>query len=547
MSLISILGGVSVSDLTALAARVAKLELSRVSAQGPQGIQGPAGPQGVQGATGPQGAQGIPGPAGVTSVYSQPAPVSPISSPTQTSTPDTGSGIGLFIDANTYPLTLSAPDAANTQTAGEGPNRLDFYLASNPQGGVPNNIIILVNNKAVIAPNFTVTSMVGTSTASDNHLVLKGPWGPSPIVQIKGVAPNGINGLWMNGCTIDYVDLVGNGVYNSRGGAIVNSPTVWVSNGSNITLTLPVAAATSTAAPAATLTQINGLPLSGLLSAAAPGSTTTLPAETIVGTSLVPANVAGAGMGKTVVDATNVAITYSKGILVPSANGVTISQMTVQNAYINADLGLNGAGVRNTDSSVGFTLDTVEIVGCQNGILTDAATSEPMTVKGCNIHGNGEVTKPGNTHNLYMGGSPAAVFTIENSTVSSCRDAHEVKSRCGTTNGSNNIITTGGLGSCYDIPNGGIFTSTNDKLTLPAGAADRNFITYAMENTNNAAIGNTVTIKGTVFIDLTGQGGLIQTHDASATINLDDCTYTGPIAPQIVGFGTVNGTITKAA
>lgn len=466
---------------------------------------------------------------------------------TTTAPPGDSGNVGSTADTNIYPLTLSAPDANGTQTAGEGPNQLDFYLASNPGGGYTNNVVILVNGKAVIAPNFTVTSMSGLSKAGANHLVLKGPWGSNPKVQIKGVAPNGINGLWMNGCTIDYVDLVGNGIYDSRGGVSVNAVQVWVSNGADITLTLPQAVATTGQGASATETIINSKTPAQLMASAAPGSTLTLPTGIIVGSGAVlsAATIAGAGEGKTIVDASNLPLYQGKGIIVPAANGVVIQDMTIQNAYIPAAMGLNGAGVRNNDASVGFTLDGVEITGCQNGVLTDAATDATITFKNCHFHGNGEVTQPGNTHEMYIGGAPSGILNLSDSTFEGCRDGHEVKCRMGTVNATNCTVVTGGNGSGYDIPNGGNLNITGGSTALGGSMADRFLIGHAMENQNNAAIGHTVHVKDHVFHNASGQSAIIQTGDPDGILILDNCTYTGSDI-SLIGWKTVTGALTKS-
>ena len=83
-------------------------------------------------------------------------------------------------------------------------------------------------------------------------------------------------------------------------------------------------------------------------------------------------------------------------------------------------------------------------------------------------------------------------------------------------------------------------------MTLPKSSVDPKFISYAMEGNRNATVGNIVTVTNEVFNDLTGTGGNIITHDPNAVLTLSGCTFTGPKAPNIVGWGTVNGAITKA-
>lgn len=459
-----------------------------------------------------------------------------------TGAPGTGGDVGGSSDTNVYPFTLPANrKAGDTTTLGTGPNQIDLYLSSNPNNDL-NDVVILVNGRAVVAPDFQVMSHVGLGKVGNDHLVLKGPWGSNPLVQIKGVAPGGINGLWMNGATIDFVDLVANGVYDSRGGNSVNATLIFISNGADMTLTLPVPVAPVVTVPAATPTLINGQTLSQQMAA----GPLTLSAGTIVGTGLAKSNVTGAGMGQTIIDGTNLEPTQDKALIVLGANGITISQLTIKNAWINASLGLNAAGLRNADSTIGITASNVEITGCQNGILTDDASSVDFVLDKMNIHGCGATGNPGNTHSLYIGGLPTTKCTLTNSVLSGCIDAHEYKSRCGTTISQNNKFTTGGFGSCIDCSNGGILNSTDDTFTLPAGAADETFISFAQENTKNAATGHACNITNGVFHDGTGTGGIINSGDPAAVLTLVGCTYTGAVAPRITGWGQVIGSIAKA-
>lgn len=496
-------------DITALVAQVNALTAKVNAIKSVPGPTGPIGPMGARGLTGPAGPTGAVGPQG---------PAGPQGAPG-----------------------ISGTGGASTGGS-TGTQRLEIDLSSNP-GSPLNTVAILDGTGKVIAAPVTVSATVGASLQGSNSLVYTGSF--TLPIQINGIAPNGINGLWVNAASLDYVTLVANGSYDSRGGVSVNAAQTFISNGTNISLGLPIAVAPPV--PPATQTPVSGADnLSALVSVAtAPVS---LPGGTIVGTTLVPVDLSGAAIDQTIIDATNVAITHSKGILVPTLD-VTISNLTAQNAYINAALGLNGAGVRNEAGSDGiyrpFTLKNVRLRGNQNGVLTDPSTLGAYNFDGLELDANGEKTKPGNTHQIYLGGTPTTVANLTNSkTINGCVDGHEFKSRCGTNNLSGNVLITGGNGSCVDTPNGGNLTIAGDDYTLPANAADRNFITYAMENTLNG-MGKTIKVKA-VFRDLTNQGGFIQSGDPTAILDVTGSTYIGNAAPEIRGFASVIGSISKA-
>src|SRR5512143_72826 len=123
-----------------------------------------------------------------------------------------------------------------------------------------------------------------------------------------------------------------------------------------------------TAAPVRTLADLEAM--------IGAGSTLRLPPGRIVGTTSIPAASAlvGAGMGKTIIDATGLAPYANKGVLVPLVPGVTISNLSIMGAAIpeatlQDTLGGNAAGVRDNSRGVGFKLSNVEISRCQDGIL----------------------------------------------------------------------------------------------------------------------------------------------------------------------------------
>jgi len=282
----------------------------------------------------------------------------------------------------------------------------------------------------------------------------------------------------------------------------------------------------------------------------AAGSMLRLPRGRIIGTTGIAtaSTLIGAGMGKTIIDATGLVPYENKGVLVPLVSGVTISDLSIMGATIPEatepnTLGGNAAGVRDYSRGVGFKLSNVEISRCQDGIL---AFGSDIEIVGGYIHDNG--TGTGQTHNVYVGfWSGRNSFRLTNLLTKSCNGGHEIKSRAAHTISFGCHHTTGGDGAAYDVPDGGQLAISDGSMTLPKGSVDPKFISYAMEANRNASVGNIVTVTNEIFHDLTGTGGNIITHDPNAVLTLSGCTYTGPKPPNITGWGTVNGAITKAA
>jgi hypothetical protein len=573
------------ADVTALQAAVTALQNAPAPSVGPAGPAGPPGPAGPVGPPGPVGATGPAGSGSTSLTFAQviaalqqgPSGTGTVTTGTTTTTTSTltGESVNTATDPNygLYPFAMPANLAAAAPiNLGTGPDSAVFVVANDPPGTTPcvvNIIFCKPDGSSVgIAGPLTITSNAGESTQGAQIITLKGPWGSTPRFQIApGAGGAGTNGLFINAATIDLVPMGIWGQDDSRGGDAGGAPATFISNDSAVyiqpataplppgeTATAPVVVPVASVIAGAT---INGVAeaadtLANLCAATPAGGTLVLPSGTFVGSALVanPCTITGDGMGKTIIDATNFPLVYSKAVFVTNAQ-VTIQQLTIQNGAVSEADGFNGAGVRNNDGTTAFTLEYVEITKCQNGVLTDEASVGPFLFDSCNIHQNGATGNPGDTHDLYIGGLPTTVCTVQNSTLSGCIDAHEYKSRCGTTISKNNKITTGGNGSCIDAPNGGLLTSTNDSFTLPATAADENFITFSMENNDNLATGQTASITSGTFTSLIpGNGGIIQagaSYAPAAVLDLVTDTYAGTLPPTISGFATVNGTITAAA
>lgn len=465
--------------------------------------------------------------------------------------PATGGAVSSTTDANTYPLTMPNVAAAGAVALGTGPDTIDLLISNSPSQPAPCEFDVILTrtdgSQVGVAGPLICTSYVGQTSTGAQHFSLKGPWGANPkFVIAPAQDAAGVSGMFLMGAAINLVPMGIWGAVNSRGGDAGGSP--WAYNSNNGAMTLQLAGNApptgSVAPPAwkAVPTQINGKTLDQMAGG-------TLPAQTIIGTARLTSDLTGAGIGQTIIDGTDLEPKEDKALLVVGAP-LTISDLTVRKAWVPGGLGLNAAGIRNETGLVPLTVRRVELTGNQNGIMTQGDSVGPFLIENSHVHENGDLTHPEDTHNLYLGGKPEAVATLNNNVIENSTDVHEVKSRCGTLNATGNTIKTGGNGSCYDLPNGGIFNATNETWTLSANASDRNFLTFGMENNLNAAIGAVVTLTNILFDDLTGLGGLLQclaTNFPNAVINLIGCTYRGAVAPQFIGWSKVVGEVLKVA
>ena len=344
------------------------------------------------------------------------------------------------------------------------------------------------------------------------------------------------------------------------------APTGTVAAGGTVTAAAPPVPVTTVAAGGGTPivgATINGAvhattALQTLVNAIPSGGTLTLPAMTITDTAAIPVacTIQGAGIGKTILDGTGVTPTFKKALLLPLIAGVTIKDMTIQNASISAADGANAAGVRDNADGIGFTLDTVELTKNQNGILTFASD---ITISNSHIHDNGASNIGGGfTHEMYINGAPTTTTTLTNNIVTCGTLAtHALHCRSGK------IVISGGTytsnpdtnpaapvaGSVIDIPNGGIFSAIGATFVLAPSASNTLFYGYAMENADNLAVGVASAFTNCVFTDGSGTGGKFQNGGfiPSATLTFTGDTYTAATAPVTAGtgFASVTGTIAK--
>jgi hypothetical protein len=286
------------------------------------------------------------------------------------------------------------------------------------------------------------------------------------------------------------------------------------------------------------------------ISAAVAGATVTLSAGVYTETCAIaqPITLNGAGIGATTLNCTGLTPNQQKAVLVPSVAGITISDLSITGSAIPDGSGGNAAGVRDSATGIGFALKTVEIFGCQDGVLTFAS---PIVIDGSHIHDNGNATNAAGTHNIYCGGG---TLTLTNSIVEHCTHEHEVKSRATDTTITGCTIRTGGKGKCVDIPDAGNVTIANTTLMLtPAvdpSQQDRGVFCYGEESAAN--VGRAIAISNVVIDTTLVPGGallIIGSFAPDAKITMTNVTYKGDTAPSFQGANPANitGTITAAA
>jgi len=535
--------------------RLAALEkaIPKPGPQGPAGPQGVQGLQGIQGVAGPAGHDGAPGPAGHDGAQGIPGPQGP---------PGTGGGGGSPIppDTNVYPLKMTPVATPGAPvTLGVGPDSLVLALSSTGASGPPDNVVAILMDGVAIAGPLDITNYGG----SGQIFTIQGSWGPLPhnVEIVSGNSGLGLSNLRILGVSYNFVPLVYNGPSVDARGALPppNATVLWDNLGLPVTFNSTTVVPPPPPPPPPPPSTISGALINGaaqapatlasLVAATPSGGTLALPAGNFIGTTSIPVpmTIAGAGMGKTIINATNLEPTYDKAVFVPLAAGITVENMSIENAQISTDLGNNAAAVRDNGPGIGFSVVNVEISGCQDGLLTFPSN---INVTGCNFHDNG--AGDAHTHEMYFGGDTGNVVTLLN-TNSKCGagSTHALKSRAGTTNVTGGTFigngdTTGNIGgSVIDIPDGGLASISGSTLVTTAGSANHGFITFAVESNANAAIGDTLTLDNVVFTDNTGTGGIIQSGLSTATLVLSGCTYTRATAPTIVGWGTVTGAVAK--
>lgn len=493
-----------------------------------------------------------------------PPPTPPVVTPTAPpATPPSTGVLRMPSVTDGSPVTLGDPNA---------PDQITLLVANHPDHNSVNVFAVAVDDNVVAGP-LTVSSYAGMG--GGQQFTINGKWGAAKGRKVTIIPePTGMAALWVNAVTYDLQTFVANGpdpgTNNRPAPTLVNARSLWNMNNFTLDFTLPVAVAGATpgqtvptgATPATASVisaTVDGAARSDTLSNLVTTATTSvaLPAGTFTGTARVLGGVAisGAGTGKTIIDGTGLSPAEKKGAFVPQVAGCVISDMTIQNFSISANDGGNAAAVR--DDAGGCTLRQVEVTGCQDGICPNDGT---WLLDSCDFHDNGAGNAGGgSTHEMYAF-TGCKDFQLKNTTsVCGPYASHAVKSRADKT-----TITGGGFtgnyrdpsgsqaqnaGSVLDFPECGAVTIDGARIVMPDGSVQWQIVGYGMENRNKAAIGLHLALTNCVIDVRAGgaNGGVIQSGQPDATLDVTGTTYTGTVAPKLVGWASVTGTITKAA
>jgi hypothetical protein len=492
--------------LAALKADIATVTSTggRDGAVGPEGPAGAVGPAGPAGPTGPAGKDGtdasaatppvtmsdaqftallkaigtaVPTGTGTVAsggVYSPPA--------SQPSVPIAASGslMGSASDTNNYPFVLPTTftDGVETDFGDKTlakTNRVEIFLASNPAGGVAgeNTVNILINDQIVLA-DFTVGSLSGMGKQGDDQLVFYVPCGKTPKVTLQGTNPGGINGIWINAVTCDYVPLVVNGLYDSRGHVSVNSPNVFDTGSvADVVFGPPIAVAAGNGPIAPVSTQ------HALADAIAAASGTLSIPPGVYNESVginKPLTIDGGGKvvnpglrGATyaavaVLDGAGVgSLVQGQGGFVPLSDGVAIKGFEVRNFGLGVAHDGTG-GIRN--NALGhFRAEDIFLHKNQMGIGPHMGDATFWNLKNILAIDCGLTNDQGYAHNFYMGGE---VVTVEGGITSivnpGTTQGHAFKSRAFENYFSGVNYFYSSDSSCIDLPSG-----TRAPFTIAAG------------------------------------------------------------------------------
>jgi hypothetical protein len=140
-----------------------------------------------------------------------------------------------------------------------------------------------------------------------------------------------------------------------------------------------------------------------------------------------------------------------KGLFVTDGNGITIRNLTLTRARVPD---FNGAGIRAEGGDL--TVEHVQFVNNQNGILGNDAPGKKIIVRDSVFLRNGTCEGSGCAHAIYVGA--LALLLVERTKFFETRQAHSIKSRAQRTEVIGCDIADGAAGtSSYpvEVPNGG--------------------------------------------------------------------------------------------
>jgi hypothetical protein len=201
-----------------------------------------------------------------------------------------------------------------------------------------------------------------------------------------------------------------------------------------------------------------------------------------------PMTIQAAMPGSAVILNETAPLSNEKGILLAFAS-LTIDGLTFQNAAISNDLGGNGAGIRDQDTTDYDTLTVRNstFINNQMGILTSNSSTDNVVLENNVFMNNGNPNINYFGHAVYIG--PANSLMASGNEVCGTNIGHDIKSRAAINVIQNNTLYDGAgdpnqpgcnIGStsyALDLPNGGQATVTGN--TMVQGPATQNGTMFA--------------------------------------------------------------------
>jgi hypothetical protein len=493
--------------------------------------------------------------------------------------------------------------------AGTGNDNVAFNLCYGGPNAVNANFVVLFNGVEITAqpPNaLTCTSTTQQAGGVPQTFILSGDFaslvvpGVLPTITFQAGLTN-LNNVSFQSVAYKGQALYTNSTFSNEGGPQINSLGAWCSNGATtLSFGPPIAVTTQPSGPAApeptytaTATTVSGatiggaaagaLTLAALVTATPSGGKLVLPSGTIVGTTdvTVPMTIMGQGpqlmapgqtqlAGATIIscDVAGVMLepANDKGVLQLACGGIILQALTISGAVDTDNAGANAAGIRSSGpADLGFTLNNVEILDCQDGILTDSSTATApavWTLNNCFVHDCGDGAATGDTatsgigftHAVYFGGLPTDTAIIAASyIVGGTHTGHAVRCHAGHFTGDGSVFegsldTTGAsAGSVMDFPDGGLVSLKGATIVLPGADANTIILQFGEGTAANAAIGEAVDMTNAIIQNPGAAGTLIAYpgNMPNAELILTGATYTGPTPPTLTGWKTVTGAFTQ--
>ena len=182
-----------------------------------------------------------------------------------------------------------------------------------------------------------------------------------------------------------------------------------------------------------------------------------------------------------------------KALLITAGSNITVRNLTLTRARVPDG---NGAGIRSEGANL--TVEGVQFINNQNGILTSNDPTSVVTVRKSVFTKNG-VCGDACAHGIYAG--HIAALRVEDSVFRQTRDGHDIKSRAARTEVTGCDIAEGpdGTGSyLIEVPNGGAVIVRNN--TLEKGPRSGNHtaaISIGAEGVSQAT--PEITVEGNTF------------------------------------------------